>query len=384
VGASKRNRKATKPRKKADTVIKITATGIEVDTQAEVSVLGPPGPPSDEPHIDWLGKPTEAGKKAQEAAHTEMFENDNHGFDKLENNVLALPKPEKEVLTLKNLKSMIEEEKAKKKRTVTLIRDHTLDYPEMYLKVFVLPDPDVKDDEARFAKMFARAKCYKATSFHDADIVLFAGGSDVEASLYCPEKEPHPTVHSNSDRDDEEIGIYLQCVEEGIPMVGVCRGAQFLHVMNGGKLYQDVDGHYGNHSIFDPIERRRIDPVSSVHHQMCIQNAEMEVLGIAMGKSSTRWLNAEDKEEGKLRGDIEAFFYRETACLGFQGHPEYRGFEFYTMWCLQQIEKWILKNNDLSWVGEGKATRLRLDQDTIKFRRQIMESSIMKAAQERN
>jgi hypothetical protein len=122
------------------------------------------------------------------------------------------------------------------KRATTIMRDHDFEYPALYMSVYVVPDWDVPDDCARFARLFARAGCYRADSIEEADLVVFGGGSDIEPLLYGESNEnAHPTVHFNPERDAADIKVYLQARNQGTPMMGVCRGAQFLHVMNGGK-----------------------------------------------------------------------------------------------------------------------------------------------------
>src|SRR3546814_14796091 len=84
--------------------------------------------------------------------------------------------------------------------------------------------------------------------------------------------------------------LFKTCYENGIPMLGVCRGAQFLNVMPGGKLYQDVDNHVGDHPIYDPQNKRVIPNVSSIHHQMCIETRKggMEILAASSAASKRR------------------------------------------------------------------------------------------------
>ena len=64
----------------------------------------------------------------------------------------------------------------------------------------------------------------------NADLVLFAGGEDVDPSLY--NEKPHTTTYSNINRDISEKKIYQKAKYLGIPCIGICRGNQFLCVMN--------------------------------------------------------------------------------------------------------------------------------------------------------
>ena len=242
-------------------------------------------------------------------------------------------------------------------RRVTLIKDTMLEYPELYLEVFVAGDTAVVNDEARFAGMFARSGCKRADSVLEADLVVFGGGSDVCPALYGESK--HSTTYFNDLRDSSDMALYMMCLEHGIPMFGVCRGAQFLHVMNGGKLFQDVNNHCGDHGIFDLKKKVRIEKVSSVHHQMVRPNVlnGMEVIATS-ALSTKRHKNADTFDIG-LQSDIEAFFYRDTCCVGVQGHPEYANYHFYTKWCLDLIQDCVVTNPDIDF--EGSFRRIRKD-----------------------
>lgn len=208
-----------------------------------------------------------------------------------------------------------------------------------------------------FAQMFARAKCTHAETLQDADIVVFTGGSvDVHPALYGVDaQDTHESVFFESqeciDVMNEYIEAFYQAYYQGIPMVGICLGAQFLHVMNGGKLYQDLDYHNsGSHPMYCHETGRTLKEISSVHHQSCQQQESMIVLGSSC-ESSTRWIDRSHCESALTTEDdedIEAFFYPMSVCLGIQGHPEYQGFPEYTEWCLNLIQEHIINNKNLA------------------------------------
>ena len=77
-----------------------------------------------------------------------------------------------------------------------------------------------------------------------SDLVVFTGGSDVDPALYAEPK--HKETRSKIDRDMREAAIFQVCVDSRIPMVGICRGAQLLTVLAGGKLVQHIGGHTGS------------------------------------------------------------------------------------------------------------------------------------------
>lgn len=259
-----------------------------------------------------------------------------------------------------------------KKRTLTVLLDEDIEYPDMYLSVYV-SGPEL--DAQGFPEMFARARCYKARSPDEADLVVFTGGTDVDPVLYGA--KPHSSTCASPARDKEDIELYSKCYKEGIPMLGICRGAQFLWVMNGGKLYQDVASHYGDHPIYDVVAKKALKSVSSVHHQMCMPETcpGAEILAEAY-KSEKKWVDPDTVESGRNR-DIEAYFIRETCCLGIQGHPEYRGYAEFTAWSLNLIKQYIWEDPDIKLKGSV----IRVLPDILKQRPAFLQVS---AKQEMN
>jgi gamma-glutamyl-gamma-aminobutyrate hydrolase PuuD len=256
------------------------------------------------------------------------------------------------------------------KHRVTLVRDHTHEYPDLCLAVYIEGPPH---DTVGFPQMFARALCEKANTVEEADLVVFAGGVDVDPQLYGA--KPHYTVSWNEERDTADINTYLKCVELGIPMLGICRGAQFLHVMMGGKLYQHVSQHYGDHPMWAVKDKIMIEKVSSVHHQAVIFDSSlgMELLATCAARAKERWRDPETNDAPGM--DVEAFFYRENCIIGIQGHPEYANYPFFTKWSLDQINNYVNNNIDLEWQNG----RLRLKRDIIEMRKTLLRQSITKA-----
>jgi GMP synthase-like glutamine amidotransferase len=257
------------------------------------------------------------------------------------------------------------------KRKVTVLRDAHPTYPDLWFSVYVEGDAH---DEKMFAMMFVRSACRKAASPDEADLVVFTGGTDVDPALYGA-KPYHKTERPDVERDAREMQLFLECKEKGIPMLGVCRGAQFLHVMQGGVLYQDVDNHNRPHPIISVSDGLIIPEASSVHHQMIYPDPK---LGIQILATSNVANNRFKYKEGLMftntwdkRADVEAFFYRDTCVLGFQGHPEYAHYPLYTEWCMQQIDQFINCNPDCEWIGQ----RYRLKEDFRK-ERDAMETAI--------
>ena len=106
--------------------------------------------------------------------------------------------------------------------------------------------------------------------------------------------------------------------------IGVCRGGQFLNVMNGGTMWQHVSGHTGTHKIVDVTgltDGKEIN-VTSTHHQMMIpsESSPGEILAYADDLSSNHQTDSKRIHDGI---DVEVIYYERTKSLCFQPHPEY-------------------------------------------------------------
>ena len=153
-------------------------------------------------------------------------------------------------------------------------------------------------------------------------LVVFTGGEDVDPSLYGDFQ--HESTMSNLNRDKVEEEFYKHAFLYGVPMVGICRGSQFLTVMNGGKLVQDCDNHAiaGTHTITAKGKVNTID-VTSTHHQMMIPVGNFNVLAHANGLSS-HYQKANVKVIPKEAvEEPEVVWYPNTGSLAVQFHPEY-------------------------------------------------------------
>lgn len=212
------------------------------------------------------------------------------------------------------------------------------------LKLFVLPGPEY----AQIVSLFCQAGAKRAKGYGEADLVVFLGGTDVNPALYG-EKPVEEVSYWDTNRDTREQAIYEYCVKNRIAMFGICRGAQFLHVMNGGTLWQHVDGHAtGNHIIYD-VEEDVTVLSSSTHHQMMKYNDEMTLLACTEDPVSSFVKNEEeilDTEDSCLI-EVEACFYDLTKCLCVQGHPEFGPPEF-TSWSLHKLQELMTCNWDFT------------------------------------
>lgn len=179
----------------------------------------------------------------------------------------------------------------------------------------------------QYARMFVELGFELVTSVEEADLIQFTGGEDVTPKLYG---EPsHRQTFNNPYRDGQEKRVYELARKLGKKCAGICRGGQFLNVMNGGKMYQHILGHaiHGTHPATD-AETGQVYEVTSTHHQMMIPATNGDVILFADICVSRDVF--EDgyfvTKKGKIpTGDVEAIMYEDTDTLCFQPHPEHNG-----------------------------------------------------------
>ena len=184
----------------------------------------------------------------------------------------------------------------------------------------------VEDQAPMYISMFEGMGWEVVDVIEDADLVQLIGGADVTPALYG--NAPHPETCSNLLTDQSSLIVFNRATRAGIPMVGICRGGQFLNVMNGGRMYQDVDRHAigGTHECTD-LTTGEVYQVTSTHHQMMIPSEIGELVGATMLSSFRKETDTEGniiRHEGDHQ-DTEVVWYPGTNSLCFQPHPELVG-----------------------------------------------------------
>ena len=75
--------------------------------------------------------------------------------------------------------------------------------------------------------------------YESLDGVFLPGGADIDPVSYG--QNPHPLCDgTDRERDRVELALAKWAIEEGKPVLGVCRGMQLMNLAVGGTLYQDI------------------------------------------------------------------------------------------------------------------------------------------------
>jgi putative glutamine amidotransferase len=158
------------------------------------------------------------------------------------------------------------------------------------------------------------------------DGLLLTGGEDIDPTLFG--EEPIDGLGEIiPERDQMEINLIHNVIEQKKPILGICRGCQILNVALGGDMYQDIKSQkkpvlqhfqrapksHASHSIhihsssllFDIIQKMNIK-VNSYHHQ-AIRNTASQLIPSAF---------SQDGIIEAVEGTAPNFI------LGVQWHPE--------------------------------------------------------------
>lgn len=181
----------------------------------------------------------------------------------------------------------------------------------------------------------------------DVGLVVFTGGEDVSPYLYG---HKNYASYCSDYRDKQELAVYEEARAHNIPLAGICRGAQFLCVMAGGKLIQDCDRHTRRHEVVT-ADGERFE-VTSSHHQMqypweLVFGEDYEILAHSENPFSSYYLyngrkilTSEASRHLKLEPDV--VFYPGINALAAQFHPEWMSNDDDAMiWYRKTVSKYL-------------------------------------------
>lgn len=184
-------------------------------------------------------------------------------------------------------------------------------------KVYIVgPDTSI-------TRMFIANDWTIVSDIEDAEYVQFTGGADVSPMLYGEPK--HPRTYNDPRRDDREADVYYTYLGRK-RMLGICRGSQFLNVLNGGSMFQDVSNHTIGVTHAALLNATgRIVQVTSTHHQMMrpkpLYSEVLVTAKLATNKEDGYQVDWSDDLDETL--DTEVVWYDNSQSLCFQPHPEY-------------------------------------------------------------
>ena len=155
------------------------------------------------------------------------------------------------------------------------------------------------------------------------DALVVVGGADLDAARYGAVPSPHNDEPKKL-RDDWELALVTEASLRGMPILGICRGAQVLNVARGGTLIQHLPDAVGNKSHEGEGDRFGHVRITTVPHTRVAEfvPSEVEVPVYhhqAVDAVGDGLVVSARSEYGVVEAveDPAALF-----CIGVQWHPE--------------------------------------------------------------
>lgn len=171
------------------------------------------------------------------------------------------------------------------------------------------------------------------------NILILWGGEDLATEIYNQKPIRHNYNWTKSKRDKEEIALAYEAINLGIPIIGICRGAQLLCCLTGGSLIQHIENHITNKHPVICVEDSSEYYTNSCHHQMMVPTKDQKILAYA-----TETVGLGEKNNSiKISKVPEIVYFPKIKALGIQGHPEWESMpKKFNLYCQQIIEQLLL------------------------------------------
>lgn len=168
--------------------------------------------------------------------------------------------------------------------------------------------------------------------FDNIDALVLWGGTDIHPSFYGQAHNKFNGAPSlPSTRDLWEWRAMKYCKAHNIPIIGVCRGAQFLCAFAGGALFQHVNGHANGQHMMTTSTGEMFSTTSAHHQMLDLKDVKHELLAWSTENLSRVYYDSEQVTPFRVRGEHakgtfkepEVVFFPEIGGLAIQGHPEW-------------------------------------------------------------
>ncbi len=168
------------------------------------------------------------------------------------------------------------------------------------------------------------------------DGLVLTGGSDVDPALYGA--EPNGAVGWNRAGDESDMALMHAALDQGKPVLAICRGLQVANVALGGTLHQHITGrsehHRSRRESNEPTPESRLadaDEHLARRHPVSLTSGSLiaELYDAATIATNSLHHQAADRPGRGLSvtgtapdGTVEAMEHESGLLLAVQWHPE--------------------------------------------------------------
>jgi putative glutamine amidotransferase len=148
--------------------------------------------------------------------------------------------------------------------------------------------------------------------------IIIWGGADVDSKYYGQVRSKY-AQQPNPEQDTRDFLKVKKAIENNVPVIGICRGAQLLCVHHGGSLYQHSRPRINTHPIAT-IDGKMFTDVAAGHHQIMRPDGHFQLVGW-----NPEYTLVWETDEGStpVKDCAEIVYYPNTHCLAVQPHPEW-------------------------------------------------------------
>jgi len=160
-----------------------------------------------------------------------------------------------------------------------------------------------------------------------ADIHVYSGNVEVSPTLYKENSIFLTEQQKLTKQDKYELGMFYRFPDK--EKIGIGRGAQFLFIMNGGRLWQSMNNHLDSHKMYTK-DKKQLNITSShtatMRHDINKQNP-YNILASAyvstVRKAYDTTINTPRDNPTVLHNEeLEVVWFPKTKTLCFQPLPQ--------------------------------------------------------------
>jgi putative glutamine amidotransferase len=153
------------------------------------------------------------------------------------------------------------------------------------------------------------------------DGLVIGGGDDIGAELYGG--RVLPDVRVDPERDALELRVLHEALPQGVPVLGICRGAQMINVALGGSLHSDIYEVYVKAPRLRTVLAKKvvsIEPGSRLDRILRCNPCRVNALHHQSVDRPGRGLRIVAQDEAGIVQAIEGV--EDRFIVGVQWHPE--------------------------------------------------------------